>query len=985
MVASWKRMLNCSTVSLGMALTTMGTANAQEAGQLPAPAPQDQVARSGDIVVTGSRIVSPDLQSASPVRSLTAQDIARSGETNLTDYLSETPALVNSLTTVRSAGPRAAPGGVGVNQLNLRNLGEKRTLVLVNGRRHVASLAGSAAVDINTIPQALLERVDVLTGGVSAIYGADGVSGVVNFVLKRDFEGVEARAQSGISSRGDAAEKYASLTAGHNFSSGAGNAVLSYEYRRTDRVRSQDRRLGRSDSNAAFLRQNLADFPIDDPNVPDRVLYEDLRLAQLSPAGGVDVNFDGFPDFTGAGDPYNGGLFIPNSQGLAQGGDGTLLAGSSGDFQPSVETHNVNLLLSHDISPALRLFAEGKFVSVDAYTEGQPSFDGGSLLLADNAYLPASIRAAISPFAPGALAFRTHFDFGNLSQRSERETWRGVFGAEGDISDHARYEVAYTYGRTNNRFVSGNARIGDRYFAALDAVDDGTGNIVCRSNLLPQAPGLFPNYPIPPVTYTPGPDSGCVPINILGRNVANDAALNFFQTDLVNTARLTQHVATASISGDFGEFFELPGGAVSFALGGEYRKESSSQTPDELLQAGLILDAVPVSISEGSFDVWEAFAELQIPVIRDRPGAYLLQFGAALRLSDYSTIGSTTTWKVDGSYAPVRDFTVRGSYSSSVRAPNINELFGPQTGTTAFIADPCDISNLANGSEFRTANCSALLSALGVDPATFNPLSNPAAGNLRGLLVGNSALSEETAKTWTAGAVAAPSAVPGLTVTFDWYDIKLKNAINLPNAQEIANLCVDQPVLNNAFCPNVQRNPANGLIGGFAIAPVNVAQFHTAGADFAIRYAFEPAADVGRFNVSLAGGYLDTLSFIASQGAAVTETAKELRAPEWTGNFDLSWMRGNVSANYGVSYFSKTRRFNRNELAANPDIAEPHLLSYPARWQHDLQVSVDTFDSQAQIYGGVQNLFDRKPAIDQSIYPISFRGRFLYVGVRATL
>ncbi|MBV1917438.1 MAG: TonB-dependent receptor [Sphingomonadaceae bacterium] len=969
-------------------MISLPSAHAQEAEVVPQALAGVETSDDTVIVVTGSRIVSPNIESASPVRSISAEEIARSGETNLIDLLAETPALVNSLNSVRTAGPRARPGGVGINLLNLRNLGDERTLVLVNGRRHVASLPGSAAVDINTIPLSLLERVDVLTGGVSAIYGADGVSGVVNFVLKRDFEGIEANAQSGISSRGDAGEDYISLTAGKNYGGGAGNITLSYEYRRTDRVRAEERSLGRPGGRASFLHQNLADFPIDDPGVPDRVLYDDVRIAQLSPLGGIDLNFDGFPDFTGTGEPYNIGVFLPNSQGLAQGGDGTALAGSSGDFQPAVETHNVNLLLSHEVSPALRLFAEGKFVSTEAYTEGQPNFEGGSLLLADNAYIPASVRAVLPPFPPGqiipiGLAFRSHFDFGRTSQRSKRETWRGVIGADGDISDTISYEVAYTYGQTKNRFVGGNARIADRYFAALDAVDDGAGNIVCRSNISPQAPGLFPNYPVPPVTYTPGPQSGCSPINILGSNVASDAALGFFQTDLINTGKLTQHVANASITGDFGKQFSLPGGPISFALGGEYRKESSSQTPDDLLQAGLILDAAPISASQGSFDVWEAFAEVQVPVLRDMPAAHLLQFGAALRLSDYSTIGSTTTWKVDGTYAPVRDLRMRGSYSSSVRAPNIDELFGPQTGTRAFVMDPCDIAFVGNGSEFRASNCNALLSGFGIDPASFNPSSNPAAGNIGGITAGTPGLKEETAKTWTAGFVATPSNVPGLVANFDWYDIKLRNAINLPSAQEVVDLCVDQPGLDNVFCPNVLRNPANGLIGGFMIAPANVSRFRAAGADFSVSYAFEPKGDLGRFNVALAGGYLDRLSFVASPGAAATEKAGDAYAPEWTGNFDLTWMRGKVTANYGISYFSKTRRFSANELAANPDISEARYHYYPEKWQHDLQVSVETFDGMATIYGGMQNIFDRKPAIDQAIYPISFRGRFLFIGVRA--
>ncbi len=985
MVARYKTIFTASASLVALAIVPCASAQAQDAPATNSDVLRAEVDGKAPIIVTGTRIVSRDLESANPVASLTADQIAQSGDTNLVDLLADTPALLGSVTSIRTAGPRVRPGGAGVNLLNLRNLGDERTLVLVNSRRHVASLPGSAAVDINTIPLALIDRVDVLTGGVSAIYGADGVSGVVNFVLKRDFEGIEARGQNGISSRGDAQEYFASLTAGSNFAGGAGNVAVSYEYRRTARVRGDARRTGQPGSYSA-LAQNLADLP-DDPNVPDRIPYNDLRFATLSPLGAVDINFDGFPEFTGTGKPYDVGLFLPNSGGLSQGGDGTAVAGFSGDLQPEVETHNVNLLFSHELSPAARVFAEGKYVSTQAYTEGQPPFDGGSLLYGDNAYLPDAIRSAMLPFTPGVLVFRTHSDFGRKSQRSERDTWRLVLGLDGEISDHARYEVAYTYGRTKNRFVLEDERIADRYFAALDAVRAPDGSITCRSNLIPQAAMFDLNLRGMPVsTYTPGPQSGCVPINILGQNVANDDALAFFQMDLVNRVKLTQHVVTATVSGDFGAQFELPGGPVSFVLGGEYREEKSNFEPDQILLDGLALDVVGVSRERGAFDVWEAFAELQAPVLRDVPGAHLLQFGAALRLSDYSTVGGTTTWKVDGTYAPVRDLRLRGTYSHSVRAPNISELFAGQIGVPSFILDPCDIVTVASGTQFRAANCAALLSGFGIDPATFNPSSNPAtAAGVGGITSGNPDIKEETAKTWTAGVVVTPSFAPALTASFDWYDIKLKNAINTPTAQELVDLCVDQPSLENAFCPSVSRNPATGYVNGFVLMPANVSRFRTSGAEFSINYRVKPAGDWGMLNLNLAGGYLDQLSFVASPGAAPTVETREVFAPKWSGNFDLSWTKGNVTANYGVSYFSKTRRFSVAELEANPDISDPRYFYFREKWEHDVRLAVRAYEDRVTFYGGVNNLFDAGPAIGETIYPVSFRGRFFYVGIQAEL
>jgi len=976
MVALRKAVLSATASLIAIGTGAVAPAFAQEA------TPADPGLSTNDpIIVTGTRITAPDVESAAPISFFTAEDIESSGKTNLASLLAEDPALVGTITSQRSAGAAAPFGMAGTNLLNLRNLGTERTLVLVNGRRHVSTQNGTAAVDINTIPVSLVERVDVLTGGVSAVYGADGVSGVVNFVMKRDFDGLEARAQTGISSRGDAEEYLASLTAGRNFASGAGNVSVAYEYRRSERLRGEERRSGNPEA-YEFLIQNQADLA-DDPSVPDNVPLNDLRYLFSSPLGAIDVNFDAFPDFNGNGDFYDFGTFLFNSGFLAQGGEGTPIAGYSGDLLPEVETHNLNILANYEFSPAFRVFVEGKYVSSESYTEGQPTFDIGSFLYLDNPYLPA-IAATVAPY-PAVGVFRDHFDFGRRAQRTERETWRGVIGAEGEISDHLSYEVSYTYGKTEIRIDDINNRIRDRYYAALDAVDDGTGNVVCRSDLNPFATYFDFNYGGPPVTFTPGA-SGCSPINILGSNVASDAALSFFMADLTSRVELEQHVVSGSLSGDFGGSFELPGGPVRFAVGGEYRDESSSFSPDQQLQDGVILDIAQVVPQKGGFDVWEAFAEVQLPVLRDVQGAELLQFGAAVRLSDYSTAGSTTAWKIDGVYAPVADVQFRASYSQSVRAPNINEIFAPTQGVANFIVDPCDISNVDAGSSARQANCTAILSDLGVDPTTFNPSNDPfASTTIFGTSSGNPDVREEKAKTWTAGVVLAPAALPRLKVSLDWYDIRLKGAINAPTAQEFAELCVDQPSLDNQFCPNISRNSATGYINGFSVMPANVSRFRAAGADFKISYDFEPSATMGQFSARVSGGYLDRLSFIATPGASSTVEKKEPYAPEWTGTFDLAWTKGAVSANYGISYFSKTRRYSLAELAADPDISDPRYFFYKKKWEHDVHLSADVFDDRVTVYGGVNNLFDSKPALGLTAYPVNPRGRFFYFGMKARL
>lgn len=938
------------------------------------------------IVVTGSRIQQrADYNTPNPVVAVTAETLQQAGNIQIVETLAQNPALINSLSAARTSGSNADFGAVGVQLLNLRGLGSNRTLTLVNGRRHVSSLSGSAAVDVNSIPTDLIESVDVLTGGASAIYGADGVSGVVNFRLKRNFEGVTAGGQIGISNEGDAGQRYGSVTVGRNFSDGRGNVALSYEFREIDRVSSFARDFTGDPQKTFGLVRNQADFP-DDPNVPDRVPTNNLRYADSSIDGAVDLDLDGIPDFTGSGKVYNRGRLLRSAGGLTQGGDSTPLAGYQGDLQAYNRVHNVNFLAHYDFSDAVSFYVEGKYVKNRTFTLAQPSFDFFTYLTPDNPYLQARY-AGLADTSNGALISRDNFDLGVRGERNDRETIRAVAGFEGRISDNARYDISYVFGQTKSNILLTDYRIADRYFAAVDAVRDGSGNIVCRSTISP-AGNIDPNnYDAPATTFTPGANSGCLPLSLLGDGVRSQAALDWVNADILNRARIRQHVVSGAISGDFGQFFELPGGPVGFAIGGEYRKETSNFVPDQLLQQGALADFSLQLPEQGEFDVKEAFAELQVPLLRDMPLAHELSFGAAIRLSDYSTVGKTTTWKVDGTYAPIRDVTFRGTYSEAVRAPNITELFAPRNGGFSFISDPCDPVFVTEGTQFRAENCRAALTAAGLTPAqiaAFNPENDPTATvSLPGFSGGNRNLREETARTWTAGVVLRPSFIPGLVASFDWWDIKLSNAVNTPSAQDLAELCVDQPSLDNVFCQSVTRSGTTGYISSYFVQPVNVANFRTAGADFKLNYSFR-TEKLGSFSIGLVGGYLDRLEFIPTPGAQVDIDRKEAYSPKWNATGDITWKMEGVTINYGISWFSKTRRYELETLAANPDLVDPQYLYFKERWQHDVQIGFDVAD-KFRFYVGGNNIWNQKPDIASSNYPISFVGRYLYAGAKVTL
>jgi outer membrane receptor protein involved in Fe transport len=942
------------------------------------------------IIVTGSRIARPELALPNPVVAIGAENIQESGKTNLTDFLADQPALIGSQVSTLSAGSNLLNAQqVGVNFLNLRNLGVNRTLVLVDGRRHVAGSPGTAAVDINTIPTDLVQSVDILTGGASAIYGADGVSGVVNFILQRDFEGLRLRGQTGISQRGDAGTRFAAATFGKNFADDRANVTLAYEFNEQDRFR-QTQRLnygmaGPSMRLVANPAEGAPGGPDDDPTVPDRIFLNDLRWADTSPGGAVDLDGDFVPDFTGEGGVYDVGTYVPRTA-FTVGGDSTPQESYFGDYLPYTRRHIANVLASFEVSPALKLRAEGKYVSSTAYTYAQPTYDFYTTLFEDNAFLNQRFGAGV---VGDAMISRDNFDFGIRRYELERELWRTVLGAEGEITPHLNYDVSYVFGQSTQRSTNRNDRISDRYYAALDAVvNPANGQVTCRINLPGETDVQWStfngtNWDGVIRTFQPGQ---CVPLNVLGEGTPSQEALDWVTVDHSDYARIKQHVVSGYLSGDSGGFFELPGGPIAFALGAEYRKESSNYVPSDESLGGLLDDNAPARIDRGSFDVKEAFGEINIPILADVPGAETLSVGGALRFSDYSTIGSTTTWNVNGIYAPVPDISFRGTYSEAVRAPNITELFAGGSGTYEFITDPCGIDRVDEGTQYREANCTAALTAIGIDPATFDPADapfSPQNSSLLGFQGGNPELDEETATTWTVGTVIRPRFVPGLTLTADWYDIELENAIQYSTAQDIVDLCYDQPTLDNIYCDNNARDPDSGFISDFTIIPQNVASFSTAGLEVTVNYTFEPG-DFGRFNLHLTGGYLDELKFVPSVGADPENELDSAAypAPRYTAVFDLNWTKGPVTLNYGINWWDKTRRVTREQEAANPDYVAPEYIWYKARWEHELYASYE-FDDQYEIYAGINNLFDTKPDVGAVGYPVSAIGRSFYLGVKA--
>lgn len=952
------------------AQATDSTQPAAQVTVAPAPAAAqaatDQSTEAiAEIVVTGSRIARPDFEAPNPIVSFNAANIQQSGNTNLTNFLARVPALTGSRDSTQTSGGNGTYGTfgqTGLNELNLRNLGTNRTLVLVNGRRHVAGEANTAAVDINSIPTDLIERVDVLTGAVSAIYGADGVTGVVNFILKRDFEGVTGRVQYGISNYGDAGNRFASLAAGKNFGDGLGNVTLAYEYNADDAVANDDRPFLRFDQRKYIIPNDA--YTGADPSVPQNILVGGIRYVSESPIGAVFVGADANPSFDGLGRPYDPGTPAAYYQ---VGGVGTEVAGFyQGDLFPKNKRNAVNLLGHYDFSDAFKLSVESKFVESRTSSLGQYTGTYYYPISLNNPFVPTSIRdAALARGDSDLFVSRDNLDYGRPGEADVRKTYRSVIDVSGRISDHATWDAYYEYGQTRDAITKIGDRLTKQYTDAIDAIlDPATGQIVCNP--------------------ANNPGSGCIPISLFGPGPATPQQLAYFRTNNVSNAKVEQQVASASISGDFGRFLQLPGGSVKYAVGGEYRRESSRFDPNADLINGRFFqydEPSVVSASRGKFDVKEAFAEVELPILKDRRFANVLSVGAAGRYSDYSTISKTSTWQFNVTYSPVSDVAFRGSYGKAVRAPNIGELFQPTLGASAFFTDPCTPNQINNGTQYRQANCAATLAAVG---AVVSPALQT--GNfINGTSSGNQKLNPEVARSWTAGILLRPSFLSRFNASFDWYDINLKDAINTIDAGTLATLCVDQPTAPNQFCNQFTRAQGTGIINSFVVGPLNVARFHTAGLDINTDYLVQTER-IGTFDLRLVVGYLHTLDLVGIPGALAENQVDQPFKPQWTANFSPTWSFRDVTVIYNLRWNDATRAFSRATTDASPNIAARQYLRLAALSQQDVQVKFD-IQKRFELYAGVNNLTDQKP--DPASYftniPISPLGRYYYAGARFNL
>ena len=1049
------------------------------------------------IVVTGSRIATDSTTSLpSPVQVVTTEELRNAGEIDVSQTLREIPALQGSDPATLSSAQGLAL--TGASTLNLRQLGTNRTLVLQDGRRHVPGIEGTATVDVGSIPSALIANVEVLTGGASGVYGADAVSGVVNYKLRsgRDFDGIEMRVQGGISDEGDAEEFYGSVAGGGEFSDGRGSAVFAVEYSSSAGILNGDRSNFAGPGFSSFNPSNtfLNELLGLDPNaenafVPDRRLPVSSEGSTIAldptpfafPFGALlsfvsDFNpaTDSVPNIAGTNIPVlqiidaNGNLraFNPGiSTGAfnASGGDGIFIGNTAPGLTliPELSRFNVAAGIDYEITSNLTVYADAKFSKVEtSNTAGIPFSDDVPIAL-DNPFLPQAlvdqiaVVDALGPDTPSIFVARDNVGSEiNSGTDIDRETLRFSGGLRWEADDsNIAFEASYTYGRTDIDDTFRNARLNDRYFTAIDAValtqadiDAGVGSlnairngediqidgasaqvgdIVCRAELTgnPSPAALFVGGPpldengnTRAVTFALG-DGTCAPINILGPNSIGGAGAAFAFSNLLDTTEIEQQQFLAVLSGDTSHFFELPGGPIGFAAGFEYRRDTSQFNPDPFFQIeGDVVtnngDIISPSPTDGQgISVYEGFGEIRLPLLADLPFVESLEVSATGRISDYNTIGSTETYSFGATYSPVEWLTLRGTISRAIRAPNIGELFGPQQA--AFIgvdADPCDDGNINNGSVNRPANCAQFVAA-GFDSSDF------LTALVQGTTGGNPDLIEETSDSFTVGAVFEPRGfLDGLVVITDYYDIEIEDAVGSLTGAAIAEACVDLPSTDNQFCNAIVRDPNNGgAISDFTSGNINLAFLRARGIDFEVRYNFDAPfgnGDWGEFQLRAAGSHFlerftesdpiiqETIAaetdplqqeLLITDQATVSDLLGVIGNPDWIVNFGLNWINDNWTVGWRTRFEDNTlQRSNADStdvaiengavvVSENTGLLDPSQFRTGNAFEHDFNFSYDVNDN-VQLFGGINNVFDREPFLGSLARPVSPRGRYLFLG-----
>ncbi|MBY8825232.1 TonB-dependent receptor plug domain-containing protein [Sphingomonas colocasiae] len=784
------------------------------AAQAQTEEPQAEAARD-DIIVTGSRIRRDGFEAPTPVTVVSQEELQnQSPSNNIADIVNQLPALAGS---TRPANSRLnlSSGQAGINALNLRNLGETRTLVLLNGRRSVGSTI-TGLVDVNTIPQALVKSVEIVTGGASAAYGSDAVAGVANFILDNKYTGLKISGDTGITTYGDGFNYSFSAAGGMSFAGGRGHILLSGEVAHRDGIFEVDRPWNQT----GYVR-------IQDPNwttnstTPQFLIRRQVGAANSTPGGLITGSSGGVANrlrgiYFGDGGSINqfvyGGLTFPSPTGsaaptLTQGGSWQVNdSGRRIGLDPEDDRYGLFGRLSFEVSDGVELFAEASYNKQKVFFNAGPNLATGITLQANNAFLINTLGAAQLAGINTVTLATTAADLPFRAVDNRREVQRYLIGAEGKFEAFGRtatWDIYGQYGRAKMREQLRNIMHVNRMNQATNAVFALAGNpggyavgsIQCAINVDADAANNDPN---------------CRPLNRLGIGVADPAAINYVLGSPYRDEVAEQYVAGGNLTLTP---FTTWAGDVSISTGAEWRKEKISGFVPAEFQPIINANGTTTNRwsvgnylpTNGDYSVKEAYLETVVPL------GFGLEFNGAVRATDYSTAGYVTTWKAGATWQPIEDIRVRITRSRDIRAPNLNELYQAGAANSDSVRNPA------------------------YNPA--DPSKGPATFGYSATVTGNTALKPEKADSWNIGAVVTPRFIPGFAFSADYFRIDLKDAIDTLSAQEIINRCYEGI---QAFCDAITDDPARSAPGQpyklFRSQPFNFASKLVRGIDFDASY-----------------------------------------------------------------------------------------------------------------------------------------------------
>ncbi len=949
---------------------------------IPAPialAQTQPAAQEDEIVVTGSRIRRANINTAIPMQSIGIADIESSGTVDVGELLTQLPGVEFSLSP---EGTGLSTQNAGLSTINLRGLGGDRTLVLINGRRAISNSGNGERVSLDTIPSGFVKKVEITTGGASAIYGADAIAGVANILLRDNFDGIKAGYRYGKADASGEQENTIDLTVGKNFAGERGNIMLGVTYDDETAVFAD---ATRPDSIAAVQ------FNSDPTCVIAGTRQCGVNLSSNIPGG----RFEGDDAWNVGGVWFNDRSLAPQdgrtpSVGFETGLDGfNFRPGRT--LSPAVETLALAAKAHYDLNENMSAFAEAYFSQVDSTTVNAPrtANNGTDIGPAGNS-IDIGTMSSSHPFIPpeveetrsGSVSWRRRFtELGNDIKENERDTLRTAIGLKGSLQNGWDWTGYATFGKYEQEQTQLNALNYQSVRNALRVESDGNGGFQC--------------------TDADARAAGCVPLNLFGEGSITPEMADYIRY----TGQLMQERKQTTIAGNMnGDLYELPAGAIKGAFGFDYRKESQTTTgdPDVGNSAGAP-EQTSISVIpdiDASFDVIEGFGELDIPLIMDKPGVYALTAQLAGRVGNYSTIGTIFSYNVGGSYAPTQDVRFRTQYSRSQRAPNITEFFSDKRGDFDSLSDPCDGLNAdgtgltgTNAAAF-SANCLAEggIQAFFADPANAGLAFDAGGSSVFGPNAGNNQLQEETANTFTIGAIFTPQALPDFSFIIDYYRIDIDGAIGTISTQDTVDLCYSAANFpNNRFCDVITRDASNGEVAEVVNREENLNSLLAEGIDVTVNYDMD-AGSAGDFDFKLI--YTRSLSnervFEGLNGAELSDFNGEIGTPK-------DRFRARAGWNFNDFRFAYTWHYQSGGvddltiLASDPDHFDTGSQSY-----HDIYASYKFENAYgAQVYGGVKNLANEfGPIIPTNLDHGNSRniisnvnnpiGREFYAGVRVT-